>query len=87
MSLNFVRVRWRVAHEVPAMERTRRILANQDLGWAAKGIGCHLAQVRSDIRFPNCVWDGTMAALDELIREGYIEIQEIIDAELCQSSA
>ena len=82
MSLNFVSIRWRVAHEVPAMERIRRILGDKHLGWAAKGIGCHLAYCKGEIRFPNSMWDGTMNGLDELVREGYVTVKEIKDAEL-----
>lgn len=65
-----------------AEQKRRAILLDRQLSWAAKGLGCHLTLTKRSIRFPNSIWDGTMDALEELRRAGYIAINEVLEAEL-----
>lgn len=81
MSLNFVRVSWSGRMPTRKEELLRKVLQDKHLDWAAKGLGAYLATNKeAGVRFPNSMWDGTMWALDELKREGYIFIEEIQDA-------
>ena len=69
---------------MPYKSEARRMTLLNDAGlsWAAKGLGCHLTTTKDGVRFPNSVWDGTMDALAELSRAGYLLVTEIIDQEL-----
>lgn len=82
MSLNFVSIHWNPRLPVNHESKRRKILNDKHLSWAAKGLGCHLTLTKCSTRFPNTLWDGTMDALEELKREGYITINEVIEAEL-----
>lgn len=82
MSLNFVRIKWRVKHEVSPMELIRTILNDRSLSWGATGLGVYLVYQAEGVRFPNTAWDGTMDALNELRDKDYLHIIEVKDAEL-----
>jgi len=79
--LNFVTISWRGKRPPRGDTLRRTILADPNLSWAAKGLGCHLSMVRVGVRFPNKLWDGTMGALDELIKHEYIFIDSIRDGD------
>lgn len=79
MSWNWVRVRWRARAPDTAPSRIRVITEDDTLTWAAKGLGCYLASHRAAVKFPNKLWDGTMDAMKELNKAGYIDIQELED--------
>lgn len=78
--LNFVKVQWRTKRPQRGDTLRRAILADPKLSWAAKGLGCHLTTTREGVRFPNVVWDGTMAALDELVKREYVLIESVTDS-------
>lgn len=75
--INFVKIQW--ASKLPARgpEKIGVILADPNLGWAAKGLGCYLTQRKEGIRFANNIFDGTMDALAELRKEGYLTVTEL----------
>ena len=57
------------------------ILHDPNLSWAAKGLGCVLTTTKEGVRFPNSMWDGTMAAMDELMRHEYIFVESVEDGD------
>ena len=57
-------------------QKIRRIIRDEKLSWAAKGLGCHLASFNAKVRFANTIFDGTFDALQELQKNNYLEIEE-----------
>lgn len=79
--MNFVKIRWRTKWSERGLGRLNAILEDRNLTWAAKGLGAHLNDQKEGVRFPNCIWDGTMDALQNLADNGYINVIQIEDCQ------
>lgn len=83
--LNYVSIHWMPILSCTAEQKRKVILNDKNLSWAAKGLGCHLTLTKGSLRFPNRIFDGTLDALEELKREGYISINEMLEAEVIEA--
>lgn len=79
--MNFVRIRWRSRWNIPKKDLVHVILHDNNLTWAAKGLGVYLTTTKEGVRFPNCIYDGTMDALQNLADYGYVNVMSIEDEE------
>lgn len=77
--MNFVSIEW--LEHLPQMriQRLDAVLGDESLSWAAKGLGAYLATKGNILRFHNTVYDGTMGALDELVKKRYVRVLTIKD--------
>ena len=82
---NFVKIEWSFRLPSMAEDKRRCLLNDATLSWSAKGLGCYLTTTREGVRFPNTLWDGTMDALEELRRNGYLTVKQVEDAESVQA--
>lgn len=74
--MNFVTIKWAARMPARRHDKMAAILEDRALSWAARGLGAYLTTTRQGLRFPNTIFDGTMDALEELKRWGYLTIQD-----------
>ena len=77
--INFVKMSWTNKTPESRPGRLNAILRDGDLSWCAIGLACHLTTQKNGVRFPNSIFDGTMDALEELERRGYIIVVTLVD--------